>query len=315
MIINCPHCGEALELPGEIEVGQRVLCPYCDQKFAIGDEPSVIVAKKVEETPQAEPAKPKSGFTAKEIDTLIAAAEKSRNDKKSPWTRPIKGNVWVKAFQMILLFGTFIVVREFVKGKMPNLLNGKDYVAEVVLSEINAFREHNEMHAARMKDYSLDFVITPDKEGNYPYLWAEKEPERVWHCLKMGISYMEDHRDWFANYEPKGHWDDNRPQARYERFNESREEIFGKCIEFFDAQLKMARATRKVFATYYLGNPNIVESTKREIMRLYPNGLKDIDTYLNEYSTAFQECGAAEESYKTFLANFKWRFDKIDGKK
>lgn len=31
--MHCPHCGEMLNLPESVQVGQRVKCPYCGEKF------------------------------------------------------------------------------------------------------------------------------------------------------------------------------------------------------------------------------------------------------------------------------------------
>ena len=38
MTIKCPLCGEVCESDVEIQVGQRVQCPFCDGKFYYGDE-------------------------------------------------------------------------------------------------------------------------------------------------------------------------------------------------------------------------------------------------------------------------------------
>lgn len=308
MNVNCPNCGEGLELPDDIEPNRHILCPYCDKKFSLNVSVSAVAVEEKEEKPSA------PMFTTEEVAKAAEIFEKAQFEKTSPWKRRYKGNVWIKAIELFLIFGSAVLVRDFVKGKMPNLLNGKDYVAEVVASEIKAIGEHNEMHIARMKGYSLDFVITADSEGHYPYLWAEKEPERVWNTIKVGLGYMEDHLKWLKEYRPQGHWDYEKAQARYDRFNNSRAELFDRTISFYEAQVKLTRATRKLFSAYYLTQPNIKESTRLEINRLYPSGLKDIDSCVKEFGMAIDECAKEESSYYPYVKNFKWKFDKLEGK-
>ena len=36
MISKCPLCGKEIEVSEELQEGQHVLCPYCNQKFAFG---------------------------------------------------------------------------------------------------------------------------------------------------------------------------------------------------------------------------------------------------------------------------------------
>jgi len=36
--IRCPHCGETCEIDFEPEVGQHVICPYCNEKFSYSGE-------------------------------------------------------------------------------------------------------------------------------------------------------------------------------------------------------------------------------------------------------------------------------------
>lgn len=38
MMITCPFCHQVCETDSEIEVGQRVQCPFCDGKFTYGEE-------------------------------------------------------------------------------------------------------------------------------------------------------------------------------------------------------------------------------------------------------------------------------------
>lgn len=36
IVITCPHCGESCETEMELQVGQRIQCPFCDGKFEYG---------------------------------------------------------------------------------------------------------------------------------------------------------------------------------------------------------------------------------------------------------------------------------------
>ena len=38
LVFNCPHCGEQCETEEEIQIGQHVVCPYCERKFSYGEE-------------------------------------------------------------------------------------------------------------------------------------------------------------------------------------------------------------------------------------------------------------------------------------
>lgn len=48
MLIVCPKCGERCEIDFEPEVGQHIICPFCNQKFSYGDpqgqSPKMIMA-------------------------------------------------------------------------------------------------------------------------------------------------------------------------------------------------------------------------------------------------------------------------------
>lgn len=40
MIMNCPHCGNAIECDFDLVCGQHVLCPYCEMKFVYDNDHS-----------------------------------------------------------------------------------------------------------------------------------------------------------------------------------------------------------------------------------------------------------------------------------
>ena len=41
MNMRCPLCGEEIQLPEEVQEGQHILCPYCNQKFSYQTDNSV----------------------------------------------------------------------------------------------------------------------------------------------------------------------------------------------------------------------------------------------------------------------------------
>jgi hypothetical protein len=42
MKITCPNCREVCETEQEIQVGQHVICPFCNVKFVYGVGPVVL---------------------------------------------------------------------------------------------------------------------------------------------------------------------------------------------------------------------------------------------------------------------------------
>lgn len=53
LVFNCPHCGEQCETEEEMQIGQHVVCPYCERKFSYGEEQGkeCVCSRDTEERP------------------------------------------------------------------------------------------------------------------------------------------------------------------------------------------------------------------------------------------------------------------------
>jgi len=108
--LKCPHCGETCETDCDLQIGQHVRCPFCDEKFSFGVETDNA------EGANNQAAHASAGVTHKTKPKVVFDFERCERELSSKWHRKVRPKRfrWTKGkiafWSVVVLFNIVFLI-------------------------------------------------------------------------------------------------------------------------------------------------------------------------------------------------------------